>query len=243
MSDHQSFTSPTGVLLEKTFRRFSISQRWEHLILLLSVGILLITGLPQKYRATEWSQNFLSTPERMDWIRQIHHIAALILTAEVIYHLGKAFILMVRKRLPGDILPNWQDVKDAFQMLKYLLFFSKQKPSFGKYNFEQKVTYWFLFFAIGIMTLTGFIIWFPEFFSLWIPGGVIPAAKLAHSTEAIVAGIFIVIWHFYHVHIERLNLSIFTGRLSENEMKEHHQAEYLRLSAEHEHKDPEGGSQ
>jgi hypothetical protein len=55
---------------------------------------------------------------------------------------------------------------------------------------------------------------------------------LAHSNEAIIAGIFIVIWHFYHVHLERLNLSIFTGRLSEEEMRTYHAAEFERLTGE-----------
>jgi hypothetical protein len=39
-----------------------------------------------------------------------------------------------------------------------------------------------------------------------------------------------VIWHFFHVHLERLNLSIFTGRLSEEEMRAYHAAEYERLT-------------
>ena len=59
------------------------------------------------------------------------------------------------------------------------------------------------------------MIWFPEIITRVLPGGIVPASKLAHSTEAIVAAIFIVIWHFYHVHLQRLNLSIFTGYLSE----------------------------
>ncbi len=58
----------------------------------------------------------------------------------------------------------------------------------------------------------------------------VPAAKLAHSTESVVLAIFIIIWHFYHVHIERMNLSMFTGRLSEDEMREFHEKEYERLT-------------
>jgi hypothetical protein len=42
--------------------------------------------------------------------------------------------------------------------------------------------------------------------------------------------VFIVIWHVYHVHIERLNLSMFTGRLSEDEMRVFHEKEYERLA-------------
>ncbi len=41
------------VKLERTFQRFTIGQRWEHGILILSVTGLLFTGLPQKYQTTE----------------------------------------------------------------------------------------------------------------------------------------------------------------------------------------------
>jgi formate dehydrogenase gamma subunit len=217
---------------ERTFQRFAITQRLEHAVIFLCITVLLLTGLPQKYRATSWSQDLLSTPVRVQRIQQIHHITAIVLALEILFHLGNAVILMTRRKLPGHILPTFQDVRDAWQMLRYLLFLRKTKPSFGKYNFEQKVTYWFLFFSIGIMVFTGLILLFPVTVTRWLPGSAVPAAKMAHSTEAIVTAIFVVIWHFYHVHIERLNLSIFTGRLSEQEMRTYHSEEFEHLTGE-----------
>jgi cytochrome b subunit of formate dehydrogenase len=123
-------------------------------------------------------------------------------------------------------------VRDAVEVVKYLLFISKEKPAFGKFNFEQKFTYWFVFFGVGIMIFSGLMMWFPIFFTRFLPGGIIPAALLAHSSEAIAATVFILIWHTYHVHIERLNLSIFTGRLSEREMREYHELEFEKLTDE-----------
>ncbi len=232
MSIHSQTTpkANAGVRLERHFQRFSLAQRWEHTILILSVLVLLLTGLPQKYRAATWSQQILTTPERVETIRQIHHIAAIVLAAEALYHLGHAFWLLARRKLPGGMLPTYQDVRDAWQMLQYLLYIKKEKPLFGKYNYEQKINYWFFFFGIGILGVTGLILWFPEFFTRFLPGGVVPAAKLAHSTEAIVAVIFVALWHFYHVHIERLNLSIFTGWLNETDMRDYHTREYQRLT-------------
>lgn len=229
MSGKRTNPSPTAQQ-ERTFLRFALGQRWEHAILLLSGLVLLLTGLPQKYREFSLSQDLLSTPERVNLIRQIHHIAAIILILEVIYHIGRIIILLVRRKLPGDLLPTGQDVRDAGQMLQYLLFLRKDKPKFGRYNFEQKVTYWFVFFSIGMMVISGLIIWFPVWFTQFLPGGVVPASKLAHSTESIVLVVFIIIWHFYHVHIERLNLSMFTGRLSEDEMREFHEKEYEHIT-------------
>jgi len=216
---------------EKTFARFNLGQRWEHAVLILSTLVLLLTGLPQKYRDMSWSQDLLSTPERLDLIRQIHHIAAIILTMEALYHIGRAIYLLARRKMSAAMFPTMQDVYDAWHMLQYLLFLRKEKPAFGKYNFEQKVTYWFLFFGFALMGISGFIIWFPVQFTKFLPGGVVPASKMAHSTEAVVAAIFIVVWHLYHVHLERLNLSIFTGRLSEKEMREFHAKEYDRLTS------------
>jgi cytochrome b subunit of formate dehydrogenase len=163
------------------------------------------------------------------------------LTLEVIYHLGRGIYLLARRQMPHDIFPDWQDVKDAGRMTKYLLFLTKKTPKYGKYNFEQKLTYWFLFFSIGLMVITGFIIWFPLQVTSVLPGSVVPAAKLTHSTEAIVAGIFVLIWHLFHVVFDRLNLSMFTGRLNEEDMRQYHAAEYERLTGEP--ADPDQGGQ
>jgi formate dehydrogenase subunit gamma len=194
--------------------------------------VLFLTGIVQKYRTEPWSQNILSTPERLATIQNIHHIAAIVLILEVIYHLGRGIYLLVRRKMPHAIFPDWQDVKDAGHMTKYLLFLAKRRPKYGKYSFEEKLTYWFLSFSIGIMVVTGLIILFPIQVTYVLPGGVVPAAKLAHSTEAVVAGVFVLIWHLYHVLIERLNLSMFTGHMNEDDMRKYHAAEYERLTGE-----------
>lgn len=217
---------------ERTFQRFTLGQRWEHAILVLSSLVLMLTGLPQKYRSLSISQDLLSTPERILLIRQIHHIAAIILGLAILYHLGRILYLLSRRKLPGDLLPTVQDLRDAWNMVLYLLFLRDEKPKFGHYNFEQKVTYWAVFFGFIGMGVSGLIVWFPVQATRFLPGGIIPAAKLVHSTESIVMVIFILIWHIYHVHIERLNLSMFTGRLSEREMQVFHTKEYERLTGQ-----------
>jgi len=222
----------SDIQVERTFFRFTVAQRWEHWLLFISVTALLLSGLPQKYRAFSISQQFLSSPERVELVQQIHHISAIVLLFVIAYHLGKACYFMIKRQLSGEIFPTWQDVKDAWLMIKHLLFLSKEKPAYGKFNFEQKITYWFLFLTIGLMGVTGLIIWFPLVVTRYLPGGIIPAAKLTHSTEAVVVAIFILIWHFFHVLIQRLNLSMFTGRLSEKEMRNYHFGEYRRLPTE-----------
>jgi cytochrome b subunit of formate dehydrogenase len=74
----------SAIRTERVFERFSRSQRWEHWALFLSFTILLLTGLPQKYRTTSWSQQILATPERLYLVQTIHHIAAVVLTLLVL---------------------------------------------------------------------------------------------------------------------------------------------------------------
>lgn len=231
LNQKPSELKPNGMVTERIFQRFDITQRWEHALLMLSFTTLLLTGLPQKYY-TSWGYQILTTPDRVNLFRQIHHIAAVILTLEVLFHLAQGIFLLIRRRLSSAIFPTLQDLRDTQKMIKYLLFLSDQKPAFGKYNFEQKFTYWFMFFGIGIMVFSGFILWFPVLITRVLPGGIIPAAKMAHSAEAIAAGIFIVIWHIFHVHIERLNLSIFTGWLNERDMRRYHPKEYERITGQ-----------
>lgn len=220
------------VRTERTFPRFNLSQRWEHALLILSFTVLLLTGLPQKFRNTPWSQTILATPERVELVRTIHRTTAAIFILEALYHVGGGLLALSRRRLSSDIFPTGRDVRDAGQMLRYLLFLSPRPPRFGKYSFEQKFTYWFLFFGFGILIASGLMLWFPTLATRILPGGIIPAAKLAHSSEAVVSAIFVVLWHFYHVHLERLNLSIFTGRLNERDMRRHHALEFERVTGE-----------
>lgn len=219
-----------AVRSEHVFQRFNLSQRLEHLVLFLSIAVLLITGLPQKYQLASWSQAILATPDQVTLVRKIHLVAAVILILEALFHLGMAIAHMAKRKLSADMFITGKDFRDAAQMIAHLLFLRKEKPAFGKYNFEQKVTYWFMFFGIGIMIFSGLILQFPLAASSFLPGSVIPGARLAHSSEAVVLGIFIVLWHFYHVHLERLNLSIFSGHVNEEEMKQYHSKEYERLT-------------
>jgi cytochrome b subunit of formate dehydrogenase len=169
----------------RTIPRFTIGQIWEHWILLLSVGVLILTGLPQRYRATTWSQQILTTPERLYLIQNIHRIAAILLTVLVIYHLLRALSLLSRRRLPGDMLPL--KMSSAFQWGHH---FSHQfETKVCKYNFEQKFTYWFLLFSIGIRHTC--FIWVPILSRVcW---RIIPVQNCLHYA---IVTFFYVIWHF-----------------------------------------------
>jgi hypothetical protein len=76
-----------------------------------------------------------------------------------------------------------------------------------------------------IMGLTGFLMWNPITSTQFLPGEWIPAARAAHGGEAVLAVLAIIIWHFYGVHIKRFNKSMWTGKMSEEEMLHEHPLE------------------
>ena len=78
-----SSVTQNGIRTERSFKRFTLGQRWEHVVLFLSFSVLLLTGLPQKYFSS-WGYRILTTPDSVLLVRQIHHIAAVVLTLEVI---------------------------------------------------------------------------------------------------------------------------------------------------------------
>jgi hypothetical protein len=88
-------------------------------------------------------------------------------------------------------------------------------------------------FAIG---LSGLMLWFPEFFTIFLPGWVLNIATIVHSDEALLASGFIFTVHFFNTHFRPskfpIDTVIFTGRIPKYELVEERQEQYNRLLAE-----------
>ncbi len=81
------------------------------------------------------------------------------------------------------------------------------------------------------MIITGFMMWNPIATARFLPGDFIPAAKAAHGGEALLAVLAIIVWHMYGVHIKHFNKSMFTGKISEEEMLDEHPLELADIKA------------
>ena len=209
----------------ETFDRFHIAQRIEHFVLILSFTILALTGLPQKYPLSPISQGIVNGLGGIESIRIIHRVAATVFLLEAIYHLVYVgYSLWVKKRR-ATMIPTVKDGKDAVQALSYNLGMSKQEPKMPRFNFTEKMEYWAMLWGFLVMAVTGFMLWNPIATARILPGEFIPAAKVAHGGEAILAVLAIIIWHFYHVHIRNFNKSMFTGKISREQMEEEHALE------------------
>ena len=215
----------------RRYNRFSLSARVQHVVMLVSFTMLAVTGLVQKYALSAISVFIIRAWGGIENLRATHHVAATVLMLVVIYHLVeigyKGFVLRTRPTM----LPAFQDAKDAWKALAYNLGLGRSRAQMGRYSFEEKAEYWALVWGILIMGLTGFMMWNPLSTISLLPGEFIPAAKAAHGAEAVLAVLAIVVWHMYAVHLKGFNKSMWTGRLTEQEMLHDHPLELADIKA------------
>jgi len=216
---------------EQKYLRFTISDRVEHWVQMASFATLGMTGLAQKYSGSEISIWFIALLGGIESLRIIHRIASTGLMLGTIYHFGTAGYKYYVKRSRITMLPNLNDVKAAWGIFLHNLRLKKSKPQQGRYTFDEKFEYWAFVWGTAVMGLTGFILWNPIATTKLLPGIAIPAAKAAHSGEALLAVLAIIIWHFYNVHIKHLNKAMFTGYLTEHEMLDEHPLELADIKA------------
>ena len=80
---------------------------------------------------------------------------------------------------------------------------------------------------------TGLILLFPVEVTRFLPGELIPAAKLAHGNEGLMAFLVVILWHIYNAHLNPdvfpFDTTIFTGKISAERMRHEHSLEYDRI--------------
>lgn len=213
-------------MIEKQyFLRFNIWQRIEHAVLVLSFATLALTGLPQKFPLVSISQGSISVLGGIQTIRIIHRVAATLFMLETIYHVVELGYKLFVKKLEATMAPSLADLKNAVQAFLYNIGLSKMQPKMGRYNFVEKAEYWAMVWGMVIMALSGYMLWNPIATSKLLPGQFIPAAKVAHGGEAILAVLAILVWHFYNVHLKKWNWSMINGKISREEMEHEHALE------------------
>src|SRR4029453_4263614 len=94
----------------------------------------------------------------------------------------------------------------------------------------------------GVMSGTGFMLWNPIATTQLVSGQFIPAAQVAHGSEALLAVLAVVIWHGYGVHVRHFNPSMFTGTMTEAERRHEHPLELEAILAGKERAEPEAAA-
>jgi cytochrome b subunit of formate dehydrogenase len=219
----------------REFERFSSNFRAQHWVLLASCLTLIITGLPLKFHEARISQLFFDLVGGVQTSTLIHRIGAVGLMTVGAYHLFYLIAFREGRTNLWKLLPVPQDVRDFFQMMRYFLGRSEEKPRFGRFSYVEKFDYWAVYWGMVIMIGSGLILWFLETSLRFLPKFAADIAREAHSDEGLLATLAIIIWHFYNVHLNPehfpMNRTFLTGRIGEDEMRRHHPLEYEELMA------------
>ncbi len=214
----------------KTLTRFDLSQRIQHILMMLSFTTLALTGLPQSFAGAGWAKAWMGLFGGIGGIRKVHHLAAVLMVFVFLYHTIIVLADLFRKDTKRWMLPGKRDLTDAVQSVKYLLGKAPEPPRYGRFDFRQKLEYWALVWGTVLMGITGSVLMFPTFFATFLPGDFIYAAKAAHGLEALLAAAAIVSWHMYNAHFAQgifpIDTAIFTGEISLERMMEEHPLEY-----------------
>ena len=211
--------------LAERYLRFTVAHRIEHWVQLTAFVALALTGLPQRYDGAWLSLRLMGLLGGIEVVRIIHRVFATILMLAVVYHFAAMGYRKLVLREPRAMIPDLADLKAAGRSVFHAVGLHPEAPRQGRFTWEEKVEYWALMWGTGIMVLTGFFLWNPIATTAILPGEFVPAARVAHSAEALLAVLAVLVWHVYHVHLRHFNKSIYGGYLSRKEMEEYHPLE------------------
>ncbi len=225
---------------ERLYRRFTTFERSLHLVMLLSFFVLAITGMILKFSYMGWAQFLAGAVGGFATTGVLHRLAAIALITVFLIHLGDVYR---RKQASGkswkefifsdsSLIFNKTDLKEFVASIKWF-FGLGPRPYYGRYTYWEKFDYFAVFWGMFIIGSTGLLLWFPEFFTILLPGWTVNVATILHSDEALLAVAFIFTVHFFNTHFRPdkfpIDPVIFTGRITVEELKHDKPREYEQL--------------
>jgi len=229
-----------GASEKRQYVRFSRLQRILHVAMIVSFMSLALTGLTLKFSYTRWAAVLSHLLGGFETAGYIHRSAAVVMLATFAAHLADLYCLKRREHGswralllgPSTMLPTRKDLSDFVATLKWFIGLGP-RPAYGRWTYWEKFDYFAVFWGIAIIGSTGLTLWFPVFFTRFLPGWFINVATIIHSDEALLATGFIFTVHFFNTHLRPekfpMDITIFTGRMPLAELKRDKPIEYEAL--------------
>ncbi|MBI4872438.1 MAG: cytochrome b/b6 domain-containing protein [Candidatus Riflebacteria bacterium] len=223
----------------QVIQRFTTFRVLEHGLTAVVFTTLVVTGLAQKFATVGLAEWVMRLFGGIDTTRLVHRTAGLVFALSLVLHVLTGLYLVVSRRSPATMVINFKDFSDAIANMRFYLGIADHPAQCDRFDYKQKFEYWGCVFGGFVMIATGFILWFPtDIFHLlpFLPAEIIPAAKVAHTSEAMLAFLIIITWHIYGCilspEVFPLDTSIFTGNISVERMRHEHPLELERLTGE-----------
>ena len=228
------------VIRETQVERFSRLNRILHVLMIVSFISLALTGMTLKFSYTGWAVFLSKLFGGFEFAGYIHRFAAFIMFTVFITHIIDLIRIKRKEKKTfkellfgqDSMLFNKNDLKDFIGSLKWFLGLG-ERPEYGRWTYWEKFDYFAVFWGIFIIGSTGLTLWFPEFFTQFMPGWVINVATIIHSDEALLATGFIFTVHFFNTHLRPekfpMDIVIFSGREPLEEFKLDRPKEYKEL--------------
>ncbi len=222
-----------GLSEERTIERINIQVRVQHFALMVSVTLLILTGLALLYRDSTFGRLLIALTGGFEARGTLHRIAAGVLIATVLYHI--LYILFSRTGHEEfmQMLFKTQDFKDYGAALLYDLGLRPEKPQLDRYSYREKFQYWAFALFVVIMIASGFVLWCHDWFFVVLPKWAFDVALAVHSGTGTLILIVLTLWHLYLVHLSPgrfpIDWSFWDGKISAKHLQEEHPLEYQRL--------------
>ena len=229
-------------LAQRYIRRFTATERVLHSLLMLTFVGCALTGLPLVFADRPWAATLARILGGFEGAGLIHRMCAVVMIVVFVTHVvvmfSKALASGRLMRLlwgPDSMVPQPQDAIDIYH--NFLWFIGRgPRPQFDRWTYWEKFDYWAVFWGMMIIGGSGLLLWFPVFFARILPGWMFNIAALVHGEEALLAVGFIFTFHFFNGHLRPdkfpMDTVIFTGRISERELKHERAVEYARMVKE-----------
>lgn len=219
--------------MKTRYRRFCKGRIAEHWVQLITFAVLVVTGLSQRFYSLDISRWIILQAGGIDAVRLAHRAAGILFSIAIISHILIAMIGIVYKQWQPSMVITKNDFRNAVHNIKYYLGSEHFPAMNGRYSYTQKFEYWGILTGGLLMVVTGAVLWKPLFFTQFITGEIIPAAKVLHTNEALVVFLIIAVWHMYNAifspEVFPLNSSIFTGYITKERMMHEHILELARI--------------
>jgi cytochrome b subunit of formate dehydrogenase len=207
----------------RAITRMNPNQRIQHILLLSSFIVLVLTGFALKF-PDSWFAGLLGMGEKVRGIT--HRVAAVVLIGSSVYHLFYIALNRDGRKLFKDLMPVPKDATDVLHAVTYYGGKRKAKPEFARFNYAEKAEYWALVWGVVVMASSGIMLWARVFFGNLLPRWWLDVATAIHLYEAILATLAIVVWHFYQVFFDPdvypMNWAWWDGKMSFEHYREEH---------------------